>query len=89
MSIIIHNKKFHRYPLEIFSRKSAISNCINKNCYKHTKSKRRWTSDFPGCPVELRIRLAVQGCGLDPWRGTKISRAVPSPGHNKRSVTVR
>lgn len=37
MSIIIHNKKFHHYPLEIFSRKSAISNCINKNCYKYTK----------------------------------------------------
>lgn len=70
MSIIIHNKKFHRYPLEIFSRKSAISNCVNKNGYKHTKSKRRWTSDFPGSLVELRIRLAVQGCGLDPGLGS-------------------
>lgn len=70
MSIITHNKKFHHYPLEIFSRKSTISNCINKNCYKYTKPKSRWMWDFPGGPVELRRRPAVQGCGFDPWLGS-------------------
>ena len=69
MSVITHNKKFHRDPLEIFSRRATISNRINNNCYKHTKSKSRWMWDLPGGPVELRSRLAVQGCGFDPWLG--------------------